>query len=77
MAFKSLDELAPPYLRSLFRKIRNVPHRLRNTSTNLRLPKKVKGNGKKSFSFRGAKLWNNLSAKGKQAAYLSTFKQHI
>ena len=34
-------------------------------------------NGKKSSSFRGAKLWNSLSANCKQAASLSTFKQYI
>ena len=34
-------------------------------------------NGKKSFSFRGAKLWSSLSANCKQAASLSIFKQYI
>ena len=40
MVFKSLNELAPPYLRSLFRKnLQSTSYRLRNTSTDLRLPK--------------------------------------
>ena len=78
MVFKSLNELAPPYLRSLFRKnSQSTSYRLRNTSTDLRLPKIGTENGKKSFSFRGAKLWNSLSANCKQAASLSTFKEHI
>ena len=78
MVFKSLNELAPPYLRSLFRKnSQSTSYRLRNTSTDLRLPKKGIENGKKCFSFRGVKLWNSLSAICKQAASLSTFKQRI
>ena len=78
IVFKSLNELAPPYLRSIFRKnSQSTSYRLRNTSTDLRLPKIGIENGKKSFSFRGAKLWNSLSANCKQAASLSTFKEHI
>ena len=78
IVFKSLNELAPPYLRSLFRKnSQSTSYRLRNTSTDLRLPKIGTENGKKSFLFRGAKLWNSLSANCKQAASLSTFKEHI
>ena len=78
MAFKSLHELALPYLRSSFRKIsQSTSYRLCNKSTDLRSPKTCTENGKKSFSFRGAKLWNSLSANCKQAASLGTFKQHI
>ena len=62
MVFKSLNELVPPYLRSLFRKnSQSASYRLRNTSTDLRLPKKSTENGKKSFSFRGARLCNNVA----------------
>ena len=71
MVFKSLNKLAPPYLRSLFKK---NSHRLHYTSTDLRLPKKGTENGKKCFSIRGAKFWNSLSSNSKQAASLSTFK---
>ena len=75
MIFKSLNELAPPYLRSLLMKNSQITsYRLRNTSTDLRLPKESTENGKKSFSFRGAKLWNSLPANCKQATYLRAFK---
>ena len=78
MVFKSLNELAPPYLRNLFRKnSQSTSYRLPNTSTDLRLPKKGTENGKKCFSFRGVKLWNSLSANCKQAASLSTFKHLV
>ena len=42
MVFKTLKELAPPYLCSLFRKnSQSTSYRLRNTYTDLRLPKKA------------------------------------
>ena len=54
MVFKSLNDLAPQHLRSLF---------TRNSACsfhNLRMPKKNSANGQKCFSFRGSKLWNGL-----------------
>ena len=78
VVFKSLNELALPYLRSIFRKnLRSTSYRLRNTSTDLWLSRKGTENGEKCFSFRGTELWNSLSANCKQAASLSTFKKHI
>ena len=71
---KSLNKLAPPYLMNLFRKIsQNTSYKLRNTSTDLRLPKNVQKTTKNFFSFkgfvrsfvlslRGAKLYISLSA---------------
>ena len=47
---------------------------LRNTETDLRLPKKKSANGQKCFSFRGAKLWNSLPAESKMAYSLNSFK---
>ena len=78
MVFKCLNELTPPYFRSLFRTIwQSTSYRLRNASTDLRIPKTSTENGKKPFRFRGVKLWNSLSANCKQVVFLSTFKQHI
>ena len=49
IVFKSLNEFAPPNLRSLFRKnSQSTSYRLRSTSTDLRLPKIGTENGKKS-----------------------------
>ena len=57
MVFKSLNDLAPQYLCNLFTKNSECSSRsLRNTVTDLRLPKKKSANGQKCFSFRGAKL---------------------
>ena len=69
VVFKSLNELAPQYLSSLFKRNSQCSTRcLRNTETDLRIPKKTSANGQKCFSFRGAKLLNSLSAESKQAS---------
>ena len=78
MVLKSLNELAPQYLCDLF--TRNSPcssYSLRDTGTNLRLPMKRSANGQRCFSYRGAKLWNSLSAESKQATSLYGFKKTI
>ena len=50
MVFKSLNKLAPPYLRSLFRKnSQSTLYRLRNTSTDLRIPKKAQKMARNAF----------------------------
>ena len=50
---------------------------LRNTATDLGLPKKTSANGQKCFSFRGAKLWNSLPAETKQASSINIFKHSL
>ena len=50
---------------------------LRDTRTDLRLPMKRSANGQRCFSYRGAKLWNSLSAESKQATSLYSFKKTI
>ena len=78
MVFKSLNDLAPQYLCNLFtRNSACASHNLRNTETDLRLPKKNSANGQKCFSFRGAKLWNSLPAESKTASSLNGFKKSI
>ena len=79
MVFKSLNDLAPQYLCNLFAKNSACSSRsLRNTETDLRLPKKRSANGQKCFSFRGAKLWNSLpAAESKTASSLGSFKKSI
>ena len=53
MVFKSLDDMAPQYLCNLFTKNSVCSSRsLRNTETDLRLPKKSSANGQTCFSFR-------------------------
>ena len=78
MVFKSLNDLAPQYLSSLFERNSQCSTRcLRNTETDLRVQMKTSANGQKCFSFRGAKLWNSLSAESKQASSLNSFKKSV
>ena len=64
MVFKSLHELAPPYLCDFFtRNSNSSSYVLRNTVTDLKLPKKESCNGQRCFSYRGVKLWNGLPEK--------------
>ena len=78
MVYKSLNGLAPQYMSDLFTRNSACSSRnLRNTKTDLRLPRKTSANGQKCFSYRGAKLWNNLSAEIKQAPSFAVFKQNI
>ena len=78
MVFKSLHELAPEYLCCLFTSnTQFASHNLRNTATDLKLPKIKSTNGQNCFSYRGAKLWNSLPAESKQASSLSRFKSSL
>ena len=75
MVFKSIDGLAPGYLSNLFVKnSHNASRILRDTSTNLRIPKKNTSNGQKGFSYRAVKDWNNLPTEAKQTSSLTQFK---
>ena len=61
MVFKALNDLAPEHLSKLF--IRNSETHLlalRNTSTDLQLPKKRTSNRQKCFSYKSVKSWNFL-----------------
>ena len=61
MVFKSIDGLAPQYMRNLFTKISQLTsHNLGNIATDLWLHQKRSSNGLKSFSYRGAKTWKSL-----------------
>ena len=76
MFFKSLHGLAPQYMSNLFTKTSQLTSRnLRNSETDLRVPKKKSPNGQKCFSFRGAKSWNGLSAEHKDASTIYKFKR--
>ena len=78
MVYKSINGLASQYMSNLFTRNSACSSRnLRNTKTDLRLPKKTSANGQKCFSYRGAKLWNSLSAEIKQAPSFAVFKQNI
>ena len=66
LTYKSLNSLAPAYMRKLFTQYSDESERsLRSTETDLRLPLLKTANGQKAFSYRGAKLWNSLPREAK------------
>ena len=76
LIYKSLNELAPEHMRNLFTRCsENNGRVLRSTDTDLKLPLLKTSAGQKSFSYRGARLWNSLSREAKVATSLSAFKR--
>ena len=78
IAFKSINNLAPQYLIDLFtRNSLSSSHNLRNTDSDVQIPKKKASNGQKCFSYRGAKVWNSLPRHAKQTSSISRFKSYL
>ena len=68
--------IAFKYMRNLFTRSSESNGRvLRSTDTDLKLPLLKTSAGQKSFSYRGARLWNSLSREAKVATSLSAFKR--
>ena len=68
MVNRSINNEAPEYLSTFFERLsQNTIKELRNTKTDLKLPILKTSTGQKCFSYRGARLWNNLSANVKRA----------
>ena len=78
LIYKSLNSLPPNYLRKLFIKCSDDRGWfLRSSDTDVRIPLLRTINGRKAFSFRGAKLWNSLERKTKSAPSLKNVKTII
>ena len=68
MVYRSMNNEAPSYLTSLLERLsQNTVRELRNTKTDFKLSLLKTSSGQKCFSYRGARLWNNLSADAKNA----------
>ena len=68
IGFKSTSGLTPTYLSTLFTRssTRDIVN-LRNCETDVLAPRMKTSNGHKAFSFRGAKVWNELKYEVKLA----------
>ena len=75
MVFKTHNSLAPEHLSDLF-EMNSESHlpALRNTNTDLQVPKKTTNHGQKYFSYRGIKSWNAIPPEIKQKSPLKAFK---
>ena len=76
MMFKRMNGLALEYLQSLFSQRRSV-NNLRDSEGKLTLPKPSTNYLKRSFSYSGAMLWNNMPKSLKAAVSVKHFKQLI
>ena len=75
MVYKSLNGLAPEYLKSMFTdRSSTTTYSLRNCEGKLALPLPRTNFLKNSFSFSGAVLWNSLPTNLRQAQTLASFK---
>ena len=69
---------APIYLTEMFARLPDTCKReLRNTKTDLTVPCRKSAFGQKSFSYKGAKLWNDLSVEVKSSKSYEIFKKRI
>ena len=73
MVYKSLNGLAPKYMRSMFI-FRDTVFSLRDAEGKLNIPKPRTNYLKNSFSYNGAVLWNSLPVRLRQAETLQSFK---
>ena len=71
--YKVMNELTPSYLKNRF-ELKNSGYALRGYKT-LVIPKPKTDYKKRSFSYRGAKLWNDMDTDIKQARSVHQFKQ--
>ena len=76
MMYKTMIDLAPEYLQSIFSRSHSA-YNLRNSEGKLSLSKPSTNYLKRSFSYTGAMLWNNLPKNLKNAASVEHFKRNI
>ena len=75
MVYKSLNGLAPDYLKSMFTNRSTIStYSLRNCEGKLAVPLPRTNFLKNSFSYSGALLWNSLPINLRQAQSLASFK---
>ena len=78
MVYKSINELAPDYLSQIFtKKLACSSENLRNTATDLEIPLMKTCSGQRTFSYRGARVWNHLDLAVKQTSSFKAFKDGV
>ena len=78
VVYMALHNEAPDYLKGLFHRLSDTQSRLLcNSNTDLRIPLFKTSSGQKSFEFRGARIWNNLSNEAKLANTFLALKHKL
>ena len=76
VVYKALHNEAPPYMKELFLKLSNTQCReLRNSSTDLYIPRLRTTMGQKSLGYRGVRFWKILIDEAKEAKTYFAFKR--
>ena len=74
MVYKSLHGLASDYMQLIFIKLlESISRSLRNTDTDLEVPRFATAYGQRSFSYRGVNAWSKLNTEIINAPSLATF----
>ena len=76
MMYKTINDLGPKYLQSLFSQ-RHSAYNLRNSEGRLSLSKPNTNYLKRTFSYSGSMLWNNFPKSLKNASSVEHFKLNI
>ena len=76
LLFKTINDLTQFYLHELFES-RSTGYKLRNSEHTLFVPKPRTNYGKRSFSYSGAVLWDELPKNVRTTCSLSQFKRAI
>ena len=78
MVYKSVNDQAPIYLKEMFARLSDTCKReLCNTKTDMTAPRRKSAFGQKCFSYKGAKLWNDLSVEVKSSKSYEIFIKRI
>ena len=79
LLYKILNDCSAPYLKELLMRRNSLQtnYDLRNSHTDLALPKPRCEFLKKCFKYSGAKLWNSLPREAKEAQSIYSFKNFV
>ena len=77
LTFKCQNDLVPQYLTSKFTKRSNIHTRNTRMRNSLQILLYRTAIGQRTFSYRGANIWNNLHNELRQSASLASFKRAV
>ena len=77
MAYKCINGLAPSYLLNKITRRTQIHNRHTRNRNSLQIPLFKTATGQRTFTYRMASIWNNLSENLKQSASLNIFKQRL
>ncbi len=76
MVYKTLHDLAPPYMSNMFQNVSQVSYRATRSSQSnqLYVPRRDLCDGRQSLWYNGAVLYNTLDSNIKESQSLASFK---